>query len=1364
LARVFYDTPQRVYQLLKNHPSLSQVYQTWIKLPNGELDIDAIKNVSEFLVLNHDKIVQYNLQDIYNSKTLNTFEGDQSLPIKEINNIESLPAINDGRIYYIKDPYPGKYYKWYYDHWEEDTNSMGVSKQTYLDIIYRENGFKVWEPESGIFVATEEGWVEVKESDAITQTVIRKSELPSHPIYGDVYKVLGEDLVDILAALYGIMENTDEIGNKLYFPPWNYEKNGFHLRELLFGTIYLYRYGVTDNFYEKNIWQFLPEYDRDQLLAEPRTKLFIDAMGRKMDQIEDYLNRLGNIYDIDECPDALLNHLGQMLGYEKEDFTLQDVSFRELLRNIIEIYKVKGTNYSFSFFFKFLGFNIDLKEFYFNRDVQNPSSFPSIDLRDIEYYLTTTNPIFETKNGLPADHLEKIKNLNDWKIEVESLERMDCSNPIPYMLGFETFNEDGITWHKNPWKYFKTNFIEYSLNPFLTKFSLTASDNETIKKYVRFLSPTYLFTWININISEWIDSISFIERSEDEIKNRIEKVFGDKIDGPHVNIIELNSFIELPTREKVEYFEDLPLNGLINCIYYVEKPFPGKFYKLKNVKAYNDELDKNYYPEVLKLENEKNPIVKEQLKNNLVIKIREINSLYYQEVEAPKAIYHIKQTNKYYKYYIYSDTPYYMENGFSGFISTDERYGKHYKYVQEVNEYREVTKAYIDRLETKKKQEYSDTFVAGEDLESFVELFDGTDIVTKSITNNMDLGPGAYELAKKRFPEIDKIGTRLRRNGMYIRQPGHPNFITGITHGSSLHIGFDHMTIALKDKNTNGWNDNFEFNTLTELLNYDNNNETIYANTIAIVHNLNYNKFYVYSGISGLWNAEYSTVTEYDVDVNTIQDLDTIVPTNNLRVLVHEDTDVLTYKDQYYIYKQNGSNWIQILYLIEVDHKVASYAVLSKLTDIDKNGVYQTTDTGFNYKWTESEFHWEHVINPDELYLNWKDYSYNPYPAVPSEVTPLTGTVLSSNTFTLNWNKIEDQYGYWVQIAKDKGFKNIIYEEFKPNSLNVIQNIFLENDTYYWHVRSKNNLDITHYELDQKMWILNELFKKRLITYSLKSLTRTEIRESIGIDTTLQNLYNGDLVLKLKDYIRKQIMGLTDDEKNELSNEEIANTELLIGQINVIYKMLFKVNSNKTDEETRSLVLNKIYTIINETSADFKTNYIPTDTLLLDDIVDSKKYNELMSVLSILGYSFDWGQWSNAYMFQINAIYFPYNGQVLNKYNEDYTYQFVKPVVDVDYGIFTGLEFNLRWPKLGNVDAYTVEISKNADFNGVEFDLNSSINQITVIVPILQDNDRNVIPWYWRHKCRYLRDGTWSNWSKPLHFTIDIDPDYIQDN
>ena len=318
------------------------------------------------------------------------------------------------------------------------------------------------------------------------------------------------------------------------------------IKELINFSIYIYNFGTIDNFYEKNILNFLPEYDRNYIKKQPQLKIFFEVMGNKLDNIESKLTNIKNIYDIETVPENILDYLGQNIGYEREEESLKNISFRELLKNIIEIYKIKGTQYSFNLFFKFLGFNIELKEYYFNKDVENPLKTKNTNTKEnVQFYLTNEDPTKEVNKNRVASHLDKTRNISDWEIEIESLKTHGCQNPVEYMTGEEGYNKTE-KYHNNPWRYFKVNLIRYELNKFLDS-GLSTDENDTIKKYIKFLSPTYLLTFININLEEIITESSVIENFNIDDSDYIlnfdvinhisdDIIFFDDLDGFKTNI------------------------------------------------------------------------------------------------------------------------------------------------------------------------------------------------------------------------------------------------------------------------------------------------------------------------------------------------------------------------------------------------------------------------------------------------------------------------------------------------------------------------------------------------------------------------------------------------------------------------------------------------------------------------------------------------------------------------------------------------------------------------------------------------------------------------------------------------------------
>ena len=545
MARRYYDTRKRIYELFTTHPVMSVMLNEW------DIELDRVKDVADFLLRNHTyfsdvDISQYYVDDL-SAEFDQPFPGPpdyirveeySELPTKDVTDPSYLPygpGLSDGDYIFVRYPSP-TFFKWEEDITIDPEKGRWIEDYSYYEAYMDETGHMLLDMIQGYYKSISGEWVLTTDETDISNSlgeVLTYRSLPDSPTENDVWYVKAEDPLDIIFELYGLLD-----AHPGWTPPYNNSQyvgsGGTILTTLLYFTIYLYKFGVSDNFYESHILDFFPEYDREQIQENPKLKLSVESLGRKLDDLENKISRIPDLYDIDECPDELLDYLGQIIGYEKEDYTLDSVSFRELLKNIIEVYKIKGTGYSFEFFFKFLGFDVEVIEFYFNRDVENPRGFPAINDKKSAFYLTTTNPLFETSTTIstiklkPITHLEATRDLNDWRPELDELEAAGCTNASAYMRGLEIYNGTG-DWHSNPWTYFKTNLIEYQLTPYDENLRLSARDNNTIKKYIRFLSPTYLFTWVNINLRPWMEpedpNVTLLP--DPELNTFINKTLGD---------------------------------------------------------------------------------------------------------------------------------------------------------------------------------------------------------------------------------------------------------------------------------------------------------------------------------------------------------------------------------------------------------------------------------------------------------------------------------------------------------------------------------------------------------------------------------------------------------------------------------------------------------------------------------------------------------------------------------------------------------------------------------------------------------------------------------------------------------------------
>lgn len=321
--------------------------------------------------------------------------------------------------------------------------------------------------------------------------------------------------------------------------------------------MYTYKYCVVSSFFQNNKDRFIPEADFLEMEKNSVGSAFYDAMAKEFDKLDEVINKCLEYRDYDTIPYDLINYLTQLLGFEKKDINADvetEQRFRELAKNILDIYRIKGTNYSFELFFNFLGFNIKISEYYFDRRLYYTTSnagneeTETSNNAEFEYYLTTVNP---ADNKLPNIGISEIVSPSDITPQYSLLEfNKLCQEYGPAaVLGYSpiypVYNSNGdlIEYKKyegKVYKYFKTNVIYYTVgvdmsNP--TEKQLTA-----VTKYLEFLTPSYVMRTIKVN--------TYNEKSEEPIG-----FDGDGEETPDA-YGNYNSFQMLDSEDWSQHFKD----------------------------------------------------------------------------------------------------------------------------------------------------------------------------------------------------------------------------------------------------------------------------------------------------------------------------------------------------------------------------------------------------------------------------------------------------------------------------------------------------------------------------------------------------------------------------------------------------------------------------------------------------------------------------------------------------------------------------------------------------------------------------------------------------------------------------------------
>ena len=280
--------------------------------------------------------------------------------------------------------------------------------------------------------------------------------------------------------------------------------------------MYCYKYCCISSFFQNNRDKFIPENDFEELEDNGAASAFYDAMMKEFDKMDCVISKCNEYLDYDKIPWDLINYLTQLLGFEKATISAaedNEEKFRELAKNILDIYRIKGTNYSFELFFNFLGFNIEIKEYYFDRrlyyTINGNAETNSSDNSEYEYYLTTCNPSDNNLKDIGIDETVLSSDLTDQYSLIEFKELVK-EYGIEAVLGYSpvypVYASDGETileykeYTGKVYKYFKTNLIYYTIS--MDKKNPTDKQISAFTKYLDFLTPTYIMRKIEVKTYE----------------------------------------------------------------------------------------------------------------------------------------------------------------------------------------------------------------------------------------------------------------------------------------------------------------------------------------------------------------------------------------------------------------------------------------------------------------------------------------------------------------------------------------------------------------------------------------------------------------------------------------------------------------------------------------------------------------------------------------------------------------------------------------------------------------------------------------------------------------------------------------------
>ena len=283
--------------------------------------------------------------------------------------------------------------------------------------------------------------------------------------------------------------------------------------------LYSYKYSSIKRFFIENHILFTPSYDAQVIQDSEKLKIWQESLMTEFDRFVYIIDNIIEIQDVDVIPEEYLHYMAQLVGYEEEDTSIKNSLFREMIKNIIEIYKIKGTNFSFELFFNFLGFEIDVIEYYFDKRFYiseagaNPYTLEA-DPFVFAYYLTPNNPIDLCPEGLEEPFGITRADVTSIRNGLTFDEDLGTSGTQAELERY--LNIEGTPDKDMDYTYFKTNVVEYSIRKTLdgdetgeiipgVDNALTEADQKIISSYVNFLTPIYVSKKLIIKIKPFED-------------------------------------------------------------------------------------------------------------------------------------------------------------------------------------------------------------------------------------------------------------------------------------------------------------------------------------------------------------------------------------------------------------------------------------------------------------------------------------------------------------------------------------------------------------------------------------------------------------------------------------------------------------------------------------------------------------------------------------------------------------------------------------------------------------------------------------------------------------------------------------------
>ena len=256
-------------------------------------------------------------------------------------------------------------------------------------------------------------------------------------------------------------------------------------------------YGSIKHFFYENRDKYLPQYDWYLINQNNKRKDIVEMLFKEFDKLANIGDSLKYYQDPDDIPLEFLIYLQEITGLTMNNYgnVFTQLQLRSLTKNLINIWREKGSTFSIELFFACMGIQCDISELWFDRRLYyNPDKFNDYtnehDPNNFGFYLTPFKPHtvsyeFSSESIDYADYTSP-RSSRMWDYIVKNSSDPDI---LEKLLGIEDSDEELV------YTFFKSNYLLINFSYIGQNRTVSREELDTYKELTKQILPVFIRTY-----------------------------------------------------------------------------------------------------------------------------------------------------------------------------------------------------------------------------------------------------------------------------------------------------------------------------------------------------------------------------------------------------------------------------------------------------------------------------------------------------------------------------------------------------------------------------------------------------------------------------------------------------------------------------------------------------------------------------------------------------------------------------------------------------------------------------------------------------------------------------------------------------